>query len=148
MGYRVVVKGGDDRRYQEGPANSAITPGMLIQKNVANANGSVDPATIASSTFKKVDVAIEQMYLSGGPQDAYAVGAQVLYQSLLNGDQFFANVASGTGAITYGQYLALDPANPGCLVPYTNQAWVVGRALQANPANASGALQQVRVEVI
>jgi len=152
--YRVVVKGGDDRNYREGRANTAIYPGMLVYQNVANADGSVDPATSTNfATVKKVDVALEQMYVSGGPFDQYAVNSVVQYQNLHGGDEFMGRVAAGAAQITFGDMVGIDPNNPGCVLTTTAAGSsahpaAIGFARQTVNNSAGASAVTCRIEVL
>jgi len=152
MPQNIVLKGIPIRKERE--AEAAITPGMLVEMT---ATGTVqahgDAGEDASPTF-----AVEQDFLGGAIDDAYAEGDQVQYVYARPGDEILAWL-SGNEDVAIGDLLESDGA--GALQAFTaqdvdedgNAAYtiytraVVGRAIEALDLTGVAAAR-IRIEVV
>lgn len=109
---RIVLKG--HNHYEEGEADSAITPGMAIEQA---ADGTYDQtqAAQAAALKKGLKVAIEDALQGNTITDAYADGDRVFYYEPNEGDVIHALVKSGED-IDVGDELVVEGGGSGLFV--------------------------------
>jgi hypothetical protein len=100
MTLNVVLKGHSGAQYKEADAAEAITPGHLV---ALNASGAAIKQTRVGTVPQRV--ALENHWIGGGLNDAYAINDRVVYQHLQSGAEYQALVAAGAPAIAYGDLL-------------------------------------------
>lgn len=88
-------------QYREGIANAAITPGYLIEQM---STGKFRKHATAGQRIAPL-IAIEEEYVGGGIDTAYAANDQLRYYVAQRGDQVYGLVAASAAAIVIGDYL-------------------------------------------
>lgn len=111
MAKKVVLKGHSGAQYKEAIAEAAITPGHLIELDTTT-----QKAQKQASKFGLVAVAIENHWVGGGLNTAYAADDRVVYQVLKSGAEFQALVGTSVAAIAYGDLVKANTAKPGTVV--------------------------------
>ena len=128
MTLRIVVKGGG-QSFKEGNVATTFKPGHLIARN---SSGNLIPQTATGPV--PIRIAVEQTWVGGTRDDAYAVNSQALYQDLRAGDVFFGRIAAAGAAIAYGDYL--ESAGDGTI----RKATVGGSQATVTIGSGNGAL--------
>jgi hypothetical protein len=142
--YRTIILKGDGLP-GESVANSAITPGMLLN---FRSDGKVEPAA-ALTNNAEVAVALENQHFGQGIDTDYAVGDNVEYRIFQAGAEFNGLVNAAAPAIALNDLLTWD-AN-GCVKKFTGAAGSATVAMRAKEAldNSAGATKaRLIVEVI
>ena len=95
----IVVKGSGIRK--EAEAAGVIVPGHILE---LTSTGTVQ-AVSAADDHVQMRVAVENEVIGNGVDDNYASGDWVLFEVLERGAEFYAVVAAGAAAITWGDFL-------------------------------------------
>lgn len=122
---RVVLKGHQGAQYKEAIAEAAITPGHIIELDTTTGY-----AQKQATAKQPLSVAIENHWLGGGLDTAYAADDRVAYQVLKAGAEFQALVGTEVAAIANGALVKVNTAKPGTVIT-CSQAGVVGASESA-----------------
>jgi hypothetical protein len=98
---KTIILKGDFDLQDEARAAATITPGMLIDRNTANA---VIPHATAGGPAA-MDIAIENQHISKTINDNYLTGDLVFLHRLKKGEEFYGLLPAGAAAVTPATYL-------------------------------------------
>lgn len=147
---KTVLLRGDNVNFLEAVAVAACTPGQLL---IIDSAAKVKPHNVAAGVASPI-FALEEEYIGGTIDTAYAVSDQVRYAHCKSGDEIYAWLKNGvTSAI--GGFLESDGAGAFQLSTHavtsatTAAAWPVAVALEAvnNSGGGTGPNSTMRVKV-
>lgn len=146
MSKRVVLKGHSGAQYKEAIAETAITPGHILELDATT-----QKCQKQATARQPLAVAIENHWFGGGLNDPYAADDRVAYQVLKSGAEFQALIGTSVAAIAYGALVKVNTAKPGTVVTIgageENLAIGVAREAVDNSGNAATEVR-IRIEVL